>query len=119
MSEAMSDKELLEAAAKAAGIQLTGEDYARRAIGLGHFENFPWNPLTNDGDALRLAAKLRLHVEFTNCFVVASRGQKWSTQTYGDGNRAASEQPTEEEVIAATRRAIVRAAAHLSKEQDK
>ena len=58
----MNDKELLELAAKAAGIEYTGEGYARAVLSgtHGHFENYPWNPLTDDADALRLAVKLSL-----------------------------------------------------------
>lgn len=56
----MNDRELLEAAAKAAGIEnamLLNEDdgagwYCK--IGKGKY----WRPLTDDGDALRLAVKL-------------------------------------------------------------
>ncbi|HEY6021520.1 MAG TPA: hypothetical protein VIY48_16930 [Candidatus Paceibacterota bacterium] len=49
----MTDRELLELAAKAAGIRLGVND-------LGHFFNFDsamlWNPLNDDGDALRMGA---------------------------------------------------------------
>lgn len=56
----MTDLELLERAAKAAGYTLRE-----------HYTGFPpiaveinaaWNPLTDDGDALRLAVKLRMTV---------------------------------------------------------
>lgn len=49
-----ADKELLELAAKAAGID---GDYSKRANSIAHPDGY-WNPLTDDGDALRLAAKL-------------------------------------------------------------
>ena len=51
----MSDRELLELAAKAGGIEFGG-GYFWRSDGI------PWNPLTDDGDALRLAVKLGLTV---------------------------------------------------------
>ena len=62
----MNDKELLKFAAKAAGIELTyipqdtGEwaDYRNE-----HGGETPWNPLTDDGDALRLAVKLGFVVQ--------------------------------------------------------
>lgn len=47
----MSDKELLELAARAAGLTSVGW------AGL-------WNPLEEDGDALWLAVKLRLDIHF-------------------------------------------------------
>jgi hypothetical protein len=50
----VSDRELLELAAKAAGTYY--------AEGESWDENAGWNPLTDDGDALRLAVKLGLTV---------------------------------------------------------
>ncbi len=64
----MTDRELLELAAKAAGYEWTGyfgDDEVECQyfdIGLGE-EVVPWNPLTDDGDALRLAVKLGLQVD--------------------------------------------------------
>ena len=52
----MTDRELLEAAAKAAGIDY----YARAQSGGMLTDNGEWNPLTDDGDALRLAVRLRM-----------------------------------------------------------
>lgn len=53
-----ADKELLELAAKAAGID---GDYSKRANSIAHPDGY-WNPLADDGDALRLAAKLGMDV---------------------------------------------------------
>ena len=62
----MSDRELLELAAKAAGYE-----YAKHG-GYIVVDGIPgnWNPLTDDGDALRLAAKLKIDIEWqaTNPF---------------------------------------------------
>lgn len=62
----MNDRELLEAAAKAAGIQMEFNDMGTPGY-WGKWRNLPqweqWNPLTDDGDALRLAVKLRLLVD--------------------------------------------------------
>lgn len=61
-----SDKELLELAAKAAGISLvTWTDMYDACDEIGgrfitHPHGEPWNPLEEDGDALRLAVKLDL-----------------------------------------------------------
>jgi hypothetical protein len=63
----MTDKELLEASSKAAGIAYVGYDpeagmqvmYEKKQRTCGN-EYWYWNPLTDDGDALRLAVKLNL-----------------------------------------------------------
>ena len=86
------DKELLTLAAKAAGIECN--DY-----GLDWFNRY-WNPLTDDGDALRLAVKLGLGIEFFSSWVVANGGH---------------DEDRESDPYAATRRAIVRAAAEISR----
>jgi hypothetical protein len=58
----MTDRELLEAAAKAAGLEYRDDlwdgGHARNADGLW----VAWRPLTDDGDALRLAVRLRLDI---------------------------------------------------------
>lgn len=62
----MTDRELLELAAKAYGL----DDYKWREeyhcmVGperMYHAPNF-WNPLVDDGDALRLAGKLSIDIE--------------------------------------------------------
>jgi hypothetical protein len=62
----MSDRELLELAAKAAGYEWTGyfgDDEVECQyfdIGLGE-EVVPWNPLTDYRDALRLAVAIGAH----------------------------------------------------------
>ncbi len=104
----MTDSELLELAAKAAGIEL------RFLSGVTPFSDGPdrvgeWNPLTNDGDALRLAVKLRIDLVHTNIH---------SPQVHGMADLKV--QVCEESGIdpyAATRRAIVRAAAAMAKEK--
>lgn len=58
----MKDRELVELAANAAGIS---------SDGLGGCFNIEtgavWNPLNDDGDALRLAAKLSLDIAYEGC----------------------------------------------------
>ncbi len=103
----MSDRELLELAAKAAGVELTDAD---RAAWLNK-SSYGWNPLDDDGDALRLAVKLGLDLELHGCN---------STHPYAvafDCNRniAEEEQPDNGDPYAATRRAIVRAAAEIGR----
>ena len=70
----MTDRELLKAAAKAAGLVIDkspcngggagndGFDILGNAM-LDWHNNKTWNPLTDDGDALRLAVKLRIAVD--------------------------------------------------------
>ena len=99
-----SNRELLTLAAKAAGyeIEFIGDDCYVTGGGYLHFK---WNPLTNDSDALRLAVKLRLDVSVNLHFV-----QVWGS----DFNVRES---NDNDPYAATRRAIVRAAAEIGKEQ--
>ena len=62
-----TDRELLELAAKAAGVEAYwDEEYQRMQMDYMHkggtnYEE--WNPLTDDGDALRLAVRLRLVID--------------------------------------------------------
>ena len=99
----MTDRELLELAAKAAGYQIDGP--ASKYMVQGYtFDSLlrlneqgghsVWNPLTNDGDALRLAVKLGIDISKSQ----VDYWDKNSTDPY-----------------AATRRAIVRAAAEIGK----
>jgi len=60
----MTDRELLELAAKAAGIVLGGETDTGFAIQTPTKPYVAtWNPLTDDGDALRLAVALRFWIK--------------------------------------------------------
>ena len=91
----MNDHELLELAAKAAGINLVYDGAFMSSIDEGlRF----WNPLTDDGDALRLAVKLHIDVTFAGDFTVVNDVE---VSTLGN------------DPYAATRRAIVRAAAEI------
>ncbi len=56
-----SDRELLELAAKAAGVVLKWTDSGKPYTG-----GEPFNPLTDDGDALRLAVNLFIDVAHDN-----------------------------------------------------
>jgi hypothetical protein len=98
----MSDRELLEAAAKAAGYQLSSVSEMIWSDTLGEF--VLWNPLTDDGDALRLAVKLKMTVDITDeASGAGAIGLKWCSEPYKD------------DPYAATRRAIVRAAAEIGR----
>ena len=89
----MTDRELLELAAKAAGVELKYDTF-------GQSENADreycyWNPLTDDGDAFRLMVVLRLWRDDPDICCI-ERVEDHDGDAY-----------------AATRRAIVRAAAQI------
>lgn len=108
----MTDRELLDMAAKAAGyklwwgitdpmIECSEPEHPRKTHNL-------WNPLEDDGDALRLAAALRLHIKpgkhkGDGCTVESNRnGIAGTTAFYDDKNEQ-------------MRRAIVLVAAEIGK----
>lgn len=67
----MTDRELLEMAAKAAGIDgIYDHDFDMLVLLDSEVVPTMWNPLKDDGDALRLAAKLKIDIEWqaTNPF---------------------------------------------------
>jgi hypothetical protein len=102
-SNDMEDKRLLELAAKAAGFEVARVSDDGSALLLVGVQR-PWSPLTDDGDAFRLAVKLRLHVDL-----------QWSSVEAWDmrpSPKAFSEE-LDPDPCAATRRAIVRAAASI------
>jgi hypothetical protein len=112
----MIDRELLELAARAAGIKHAGEVYA---LGLKLMEgphNY-WNPLTDDGDALRLAVKLGMDILFTaeDVEVIATQHARPADQEMLSPWACESWTMKQQDPYAATRRAIVRAAAEIGK----
>lgn len=103
----MTDRELLEMAAKAAGVPLHHLDYD---------EYLPkqWNPFVDDGDALRLAVKLKMVLDTDynggsvagNCNVECNYDVPEFGYQEGNGKK---------DPFAATRRAIVLAAAEIGR----
>jgi hypothetical protein len=112
----MTDKELLELAAKAAGFKredfVDGKSIIREVDGQPVYWPVYWNPLTDDGDALRLAVKLSLIVsrEYTE---VGKEAVVFYLNEIQHQMRCVV--PHENNPYAATRRAIVRAAAEIGK----
>ena len=110
----MTDREPLELAAKAAGYWVCeplryGE--FRVCLPEQHHLSFAWNPLTDDGDALRLAVKLRqMHIDINIESTAAYRND-----VHGIPRQFAGE-PHNGDPLAATRRAIVRAAAEIGRQ---
>ena len=105
----MTDRELLEMAAKAAGaeFEVSDEDGVYLHQPIGGVSGF-WNPLTDDGDALRLAVKLSIAPVFDPRFSVVHAdpiGTVLDAVSVDYGT----------DPYAATRRAIVRAAAEIGK----
>jgi hypothetical protein len=107
----VTDRELLELAAKAAELPECG--WMGPAFMYVKDNTFTdWDPLTDDGDALRLAVKLKISVLRDFDRVIAC---------YGDDEHEFEteflyEKPTPTDPYAATRRAITRAAAQIRKE---
>lgn len=118
----MTDRELLEMAAKAAGVSAywstDGTIQARPlfvvsvigATGEMPYEE-EWNPLKSDGDALRLAVKLGIDIETHGC----NSAHPFACAFDCERNIAEEEQPDNGDPYAATRRAIVRAAAEIGR----
>lgn len=112
----MTDRELLEWAAKAAGIELWHEDVFTDGLTKKVSANgvIRWNPLTDGGDTLWLAITLRTrHSQMVEVLIdstttsVVIRGKAFCREKHGDDPQAA------------TRRAIVRAAAEIGKSMEK
>ena len=104
-----TDRELLELAAKAAGLRVRtwdGHSGAMCAIDDDR-HGLMWMPLTDDGDALRLAVKTGEPIVVRSRCVTTMGGlmEDFDPAVSGDDLRA-------------TRRAIVRAAAEIGKALD-
>ena len=102
----IDDKVLLILAAKAMGV--TFEDHYdddEYWLWIEETQDF-WNPLADDGDALRLMVELMIHVRFWDAFVSADTfdPRKFHEEMYADDR------------CAAARRAIVIAAAEMGRE---
>ncbi|MDN7703314.1 hypothetical protein QZM15_33050 [Burkholderia sp. AU44665] len=98
----MTDKEMLELAAKAANQERSfAGDLWSSARGC------LWDPLGNDGDAIRLAMRLKLDIKHLDNGIVAEnlkmQSRPYAVESYG------------ENPLSAVRRAIVRAAAEIGK----
>ena len=113
----MNDRELLENAAKAAGIKVSIVGHGS-PTGPVSFYVEPgqlwWNPLEDDGDAFRLAVKLGMEVSVAPAQAYACRFGTLNQDTnepHGDVHG-----PGTLDKFAATRRAIVRAAAAIGEQ---
>lgn len=117
----MTDHELLELAAKAAGIRIffgiewhdVGECYTgSRAVPRS------WNPLTSDGDALRLAVNLRMSIHYETQRFDRQDVEIVEVHHSHDADLGSCQcvaMAAGEDAGAATRRAITRAAAEIGR----
>ena len=99
----MTDKELLELAAKAAGFTLEEHFYDEQYYPWCATTEAFWNPLLDDGDALRLMVELRIDVAvYSRCVSCGDAPLKFY----------------DNDPCSAVRRAIVEAAAEIGKEME-
>ena len=121
----MTDREMLELAAKAGGYARHEyvENSARDGrVVTGHYDSLLEvciNPLTDDGDALRLAVKLELELYFGDDDGGATACAGYTTAAHADTAEmiAYKIEHVKTDPYAATRRAIVRAAAGMVLDQ--
>lgn len=126
----MNDRELLELAAKAAGLEIIkhSQDARDKAgygyVGLyvqnrdGSFAGTGWNPLTDDSDAFRLAVKLGMGILYETQEAMGGRFVEVSYDI--DDEEGTCKVVTEllgGAPCAATRRAIIQAAAEIWRQQ--
>ena len=99
-----NDRELLELAAKASGVDLQYAD-DEGLLPYDSYTGVDWNPLTDDGDALLLAVKLELSLDLRHS---SNEVRVFGLQRIDEGAQ---------DPYAATRRAIVRAAADIGNQK--
>ena len=108
-----NDRELLMLAAKAANIETQGyctNGYMFIGDGeKGYFDR--WNPLTNDGDALRLASKCNIGLSVDTTYVDSIAAD----YVLGDVG-VVTEEPVGGDKLSAIRRCITRAAAEIGRQ---
>ena len=108
----MTDKELIELAAKAYVDKCWHENAAYMKAFLSR-----WNPLTDDGDALRLAVKLCIDVSHD---AIGMKSFVYARTVFNDETHIGLSEifDDESERLDRTRRAITRAAALIGKEME-
>ncbi len=120
----MTDRELLELAAKAGGY--AHHEYVENSardgrVVTGHYDSLLEvciNPITDDGDALRLAVKLMIRVSVNRAFRLSIPGCVTVEYPDRDGFYFALGEAVTNGPYAATRRAITRAAAEIGRQME-
>lgn len=105
----MTDREMLELAAKAAGYDVLWHDMWECFVhtnSQNHTNPEVWIPLDDDGDALRLAVKLNMAVNCIHNQILAEEPIIKEVSVW---------EPRNDDPYAATRRAVVRAAAEIGR----
>jgi hypothetical protein len=116
-----TDRELLVLAAKAAGIKALQcpDGIWRYCAGLDPMFNIfaakQWNPLTDDGDALRLSVALRINLEHAGHIHGGRLGSDRIQASPRGLGHLGYVQMYEGDPLSATRRCIVLAAAEIGK----
>ena len=107
----MTDKELIKLAAKAAGISKQWDG----SLVDKENPNRVWSPLTDDGDALRLAVMLCIDVSHD---AIGMKSFVYARTVFNDETHIGLSEifDDESERLDRTRRAITRAAAQIGKE---
>ena len=116
----ITDRELLELAARAAGYAVDWREWVRSHVAefatVKHvkcagfwLDGEEWNPLTDDGDALRLAVYLEFEIDIT------STGVAVRTRC---GLKVLVNKTEEPDLCAAARLAITRAAAEIGRQME-
>ena len=112
-----TDHELLKLAAKAAGLEPDKAEWTQRAglVWIQHVDGirkeFRWNPIDDDGDALRLAVKLRIKFRYNEAL---GQALAW-TGGHPDFESRANIEDCGHDENACARLAIVRAAAEIGR----
>lgn len=110
LAELLEFAKLSELAAKAAGIKLGLWSDDAQAFHVASDPPYWWNPIFNDGDALRLAVNLGIDLEWRRDGRVAAYRHATS-----HGHCFTAFESSREDRNANTRRAIVRAAAEIGR----
>lgn len=99
----MTDKELLELAARAAGVTLRYNSIGTQDA------RYAWKPLEDDGEAFRLAVKMGFRIivdyDLSRSHAYCDASGRWVTSPHNDNP------------VDATRRAVVGLAAEIGRQQ--
>lgn len=105
----MTDKELLELAAKASGVvvarsrlddPICNDMLVAESVRNPYQKVGSWNPLIDDGDALRLAVKLNISLEIYPEHVYAVHNETSAAQYRDTGSGGSMEQVVREAIVA-------------------